>query len=223
MRSSTTSTIRYSVRIRVIDSSLAMQWGAASAASFFVGNRKTWRSMCISIACSDARIPKSSPFPLLALCRIPWRSRMILGLADTHAAAVHRDDLVVEPREAPLMFGDQLRIKGRPPIARHLDLDVAGVGQHRLLAIAVAAVPIAVAGIEKMIPSRRSALARPAPSPIRRADRPCRMPSWHLPRPVADQVSRRGSSVVCVVPCDVSFAIIVMALTRNSRQSHARG
>jgi len=32
-------------------------------------------------------------------------------LARAHTAGVHRDDLVVEPREAALILGDQLRIK----------------------------------------------------------------------------------------------------------------
>jgi hypothetical protein len=42
--------------------------------------------------------------------------------------------------EAPLVLGDQLRVEARLPIPRHLELDPAGVGQHRLLAVAVAAV-----------------------------------------------------------------------------------
>src|SRR5215212_1318050 len=42
--------------------------------------------------------------------------------------------------EAALVLGDQLRVEARLPIPRHLELDLAGVGQHRFLALAVAAV-----------------------------------------------------------------------------------
>ncbi len=61
-------------------------------------------------------------------------------LTGTHAARVHRDDLVVEAREASLVFGDQLRIETARSIARHLDLDPSPIGRHRLAAIAVPAV-----------------------------------------------------------------------------------
>jgi transposase len=78
-------------------------------------------------------------------------AQMSLDLPHAHAAAVHRDDLVVKPGKAPLIFGDQLRVEGRPPITGHLDLDLAGVGQDRLPAIAIAAVPITLASIEMMV------------------------------------------------------------------------
>ena len=66
-------------------------------------------------------------------------------------ARVERDHLVVETRQPALVFTDQHRVEGRPPITRHLDLDLAGVGQDRLPAIAVAAVPIVLAGVEMMV------------------------------------------------------------------------
>ena len=56
-------------------------------------------------------------------------------------------DLVVEARKAPPILGDQLRIEGRQPVARHRDRHLAAVGQHRLLAIAVAAVGLALRGL----------------------------------------------------------------------------
>jgi hypothetical protein len=40
-------------------------------------------------------------------------------LAHRHAARVHRDDLLVEVRKAPLILGDQLRIESAGPVARH--------------------------------------------------------------------------------------------------------
>ena len=44
---------------------------------------------------------------------------MAADLAHRHAAGIHRDDLLVEVREAALILGDQLRIEGPGPIARH--------------------------------------------------------------------------------------------------------
>jgi len=61
-------------------------------------------------------------------------------LPGAHAVRVHRDDLVVEAWKAALIFGDQLRVEPALPVARHIDVDVAGVGHHRLAAIAIPAV-----------------------------------------------------------------------------------
>ena len=72
-------------------------------------------------------------------------------LAGAHAARVHRHDLVVEAGKAALVLGDQLRIEARLPVARHLQLDLAGVGRHRLAAIAVAAVAGPVLADEVMV------------------------------------------------------------------------
>jgi hypothetical protein len=46
-------------------------------------------------------------------------------LARLHAASVHRDNLVVEPWKATLVFGDQLRIKPGLAVAWDLQLDPA--------------------------------------------------------------------------------------------------
>jgi len=59
------------------------------------------------------------------------------NLPGTHAARIHRDDLVIEAGKATLILGDQLRIEATGPIAWHLDLDPSAVGRHRLAAIAV--------------------------------------------------------------------------------------
>ena len=40
-------------------------------------------------------------------------------LPDRHAAGVHRDDLLVKVRKPALVFGNQFRIEGPSPIARH--------------------------------------------------------------------------------------------------------
>jgi hypothetical protein len=45
-----------------------------------------------------------------------------------------------KPGEAALILCDQLRIERRLSIARNLQLDPAGLGRHRLAAVAVAAV-----------------------------------------------------------------------------------
>ena len=71
-------------------------------------------------------------------------AQVALDLAGAHAAGVHGDDLVVEAGEAALVLGDELRVEGRQPVARDLQLELAGAGQHRLRAVAVAAVGPAV-------------------------------------------------------------------------------
>src|SRR6201990_260748 len=62
-------------------------------------------------------------------------------LARAHTAGVHRDDLVVEPRETALVLGDQLRIKAGLAVPRNRQLDLAGGGNPRLPAITIS--PIA--------------------------------------------------------------------------------
>ena len=61
-------------------------------------------------------------------------------LPHAHASRVHRDDLVVEAREPPLVLGDQRRVEAAGAVAGYLQLDLAGSGRHRLAAVAVAAV-----------------------------------------------------------------------------------
>jgi hypothetical protein len=61
-------------------------------------------------------------------------------LAGAHPPCIHRHDLVIEPGKPPLVFGDQLRLETRLPVARHIDGQLAGVGHHRLATIAVAGV-----------------------------------------------------------------------------------
>ncbi len=68
---------------------------------------------------------------------------MAADLAHTHAARIHGDDLVVEVREAALVFGDQLRVKGAGPVPRDRQPHLRGAGQNRLLRDAVAAVGVA--------------------------------------------------------------------------------
>jgi hypothetical protein len=59
-----------------------------------------------------------------------------------------------QARQAPLILGDQLRIEGRQPVARHLQRDLAGAGQHCLAAVAIASVAAALAGVEMMVHRR---------------------------------------------------------------------
>jgi hypothetical protein len=67
-------------------------------------------------------------------------AQMPRDLARAHAPRVHRDDLLIEAGETPLVLGNQLRVEGGLPIPRDRELDPPGVGQHRLAAVAVAAV-----------------------------------------------------------------------------------
>ena len=78
---------------------------------------------------------------------------MALDLAGAHAARVHRHDLVVEAGEAPLVLGDELRVEGRQPVARDLQIELAGAGGHALGAVAIAAVgaPVRLAGLEMVV------------------------------------------------------------------------
>ena len=80
-------------------------------------------------------------------------AQVALDLAGAHPSRVHRHDLVVEAGEAALVLGDQLRIEGGQPVARDLQLELAAAGQHRLRAVAVAAVgpPVRLAAIEVVV------------------------------------------------------------------------
>jgi hypothetical protein len=51
------------------------------------------------------------------------------------------------------MLGNELRVEGRQPVARDLQVKLAGAGQHRLRPIAVAAIgpPVRLAGLEMMV------------------------------------------------------------------------
>src|SRR3954464_6501115 len=68
------------------------------------------------------------------------------NLAGAHAAGVHRDDLVVEPRKATLVSGNQLRVEAGLAVARHRQLDPASVGKDRLLAVAISPIARLFAG-----------------------------------------------------------------------------
>src|SRR6185437_6671908 len=67
-------------------------------------------------------------------------------LAGTHAAGVHRNDLVVEPGKAALVSGDQLRVEAGLAVTRNRQLDPAGVGKDRLPAIAISPIARLLAG-----------------------------------------------------------------------------
>src|SRR4051794_27588613 len=67
-------------------------------------------------------------------------TQMADNFAGAHAAGVHRDDLVIKPRKAALVSGDQLRIETGLAVARHRQLDPTGIGNDRLLAVAIAPV-----------------------------------------------------------------------------------
>ena len=66
--------------------------------------------------------------------------QVALDLAHRHAAGVQAQDLVVEPVEPGLAFGDKLRLEGSRPVARDRNLNFSILGQKRLRARPVAAV-----------------------------------------------------------------------------------
>ena len=74
------------------------------------------------------------------------------NLAHRHAARVHRDDLLVEVREATLILGNQLRIEGSRTIARDIQRHLRGPRQNRLLRAAVAPVRFTVSGVGIQMP-----------------------------------------------------------------------
>jgi len=57
---------------------------------------------------------------------------------------VEPDHDLVDPVQAPLTLPDDLRFMGSVAVPRHVQLDRAGLGQHRLGSIPVAAVPTAL-------------------------------------------------------------------------------
>jgi len=62
--------------------------------------------------------------------------------AGRHAAQIHRNDLVVEPREAGLVLGDDLRLETPLPVSPCLQLDLAEIAFQFLLADAIAGVAL---------------------------------------------------------------------------------
>ena len=76
---------------------------------------------------------------------------MALDLTHAHATGIHRHDLLVEAGKASLVLGDQLRIEGRQAIPWDLQVDLAGVGEHGLTAIAVAGVVALTLLVEMMV------------------------------------------------------------------------
>ena len=72
----------------------------------------------------------------LIVSRRPRRRRrarqLRLDLAHAQAAGVHRQDLVVQARQAGLALGHQPRRKARVTVTRRADRDVAEIGRERL-------------------------------------------------------------------------------------------
>ena len=104
---------------------------------------------------------------------------MASNLARAHTPRVHRDDLVIEAGEAPLVLCNQQRLKAALPVARHLQRHPAGVGHHALAAIAVPAVP-------------GTAIARQVVLHLR-VQRPLRQCLLHLVQQPATAKRRAGS------------------------------
>src|SRR5579872_1474627 len=73
--------------------------------------------------------------------------KMPLDLPNRQATGIHRHDLVVEAGKAALILGDQLRIEGSFPVARHRDLQLRRIGQNLLLRVAVAVIAAITAAL----------------------------------------------------------------------------
>src|SRR5664279_2041904 len=71
---------------------------------------------------------------------------MTLDLPRRHSSGVHRQNLVVEAREAPLMAGNDLRLESAITVPRHLDLRFPEVTLQLLAAGAVTRVATQMAG-----------------------------------------------------------------------------
>ena len=71
---------------------------------------------------------------------MPYRSRKAMDLPHAHAARVHRDNLVVKSRESALILRDQWRLETPAPVPRYRQVNRLVLRQHRLLAVAIAAV-----------------------------------------------------------------------------------
>src|SRR5437868_46341 len=65
---------------------------------------------------------------------------MPLNIARGHATRVHRQNLLVEARETAFMLGNDLRLEGPVPVARHFELHRPEVSLHLFPAFAVAVV-----------------------------------------------------------------------------------
>lgn len=59
-------------------------------------------------------------------------AQMSDDLPNVHTAGIHGNDLFVETRKAPLIFGNELRIEARLPITGDLQIDAPTVGCDRL-------------------------------------------------------------------------------------------
>jgi hypothetical protein len=73
-----------------------------------------------------------------------------LHLAGGQALRGQRDDQLVHPGQAPGALGYDLGFEAAVPVAGHLDLDRADLGQHRLGPAAVAGVP-AIAAVRVVL------------------------------------------------------------------------
>lgn len=63
-----------------------------------------------------------------------------LHLPHTHAARVHRNDLLIEARKSSSVLRYQLRLKAALAVPRNRQLDRFDLRQYRLFAVAVAVV-----------------------------------------------------------------------------------
>lgn len=161
-----------------------------------------------------------------------------------HPARVHRDDPFVEAREASLVLGDQLRIEAARTITRDLQSDPAGLGQHRLLAKAVAPVgrPLSRLHLKMVVHlgvqrlgdpdveyPRYIAGQRAAPPEDRVASRAFTTPSisWLTPSILTMPTSPTGSTATIPTPSTSRSsrspsAASPAAETRPRRRSHGK-
>jgi hypothetical protein len=71
---------------------------------------------------------------------------MRLNVARGHPARIHRQNLVIEALQPPLVLRQNLRLEAAIAVTWHFDLHRAEVALHRLAAFAVTIVPAASPG-----------------------------------------------------------------------------
>ncbi len=119
-------------------------------------------------------------------------------LAGAHAPRVHRHDLLIEAGEAPLVFGDQLRVEAGLPVARYVDRQLARISRDRLPTVAVARIAGAVVPGQVMIHFRvQRALGQRLLQGVEQAT--LRQGGASVtPRPTADPATHSVSQALCV-------------------------
>ena len=140
--------------------------------------------------------------PARSMRRTACEPSATLDLAGRHAAGIHRDHLVVEPRQAPAVLLDKLWIESTLPIPGNRQLHPAIVGEHPLttMAVAVVAAELLVFVVEMLIQLGIEDAFRQCLLQILDPDRRFEMPQARPIRPIVDPVARLEPPVCACSP-----------------------